>query len=352
MSQANNHLVILTPGFPADENDSPCLPMQQQLVRQLQRTTPLLHISVLTLQYPYYKSTYNWNGIAVASFDGQNKGGIPRLLLRRKLKNVLEEMHAQHPINAILSFWYGECAWVGESFSKKHGTKHVCWILGQDAKKENRYPGRMKPEPSSLAALSDFIQDEFEKNHNVRPGTVLMPGVEVIQQSNSTLLRDIDLLATGSLIPLKQFDIFVEVVAGLKNKFPSLRAMLIGDGPERERLEQLIQEKGLKETITLTGELPHSDVLKQMARARVFIHPSAYEGFGVVCMEALAAGSEVISFVKPMKREISNWHIVQNRQDMIQKAYELLSTPNKSGSPVIVSTIEETANTFRMLLGI
>ena len=350
MSQSK-HLVILTPGFPADESDSTCLPMQQQLVLQLQRTSPLLHITVLSLQYPYFKKTYNWNGIAITSFDGQNKGGILRLLLRRKIKNVLEEIHAQRPIDALLSFWYGECAWVGEHFAKKHGTKHVCWILGQDAKKENSYPRRMKLESSSLAALSDFIQDEFEKNHRIRPGAVVTPGVAGKQQ-NSAGIPEIDLLAAGSLIPLKQFDIFIEVVAELKSKIPSLHAMLIGDGPERDRLQQLVHEKGLNETIKLMGELPHHDVLKQMERARVFIHPSGYEGFGMVCLEALAGGCEVISFVKPMKREITNWHIALHKQDMILTAYDLLSVPNTPGRPVIVYTIEETANSFRKLLSI
>src|SRR5688572_28298506 len=247
MSQSK-HLVILTPGFPVDESDSTCLPMQQQLVLQLQRSSPLLHITVLSLQYPYFKKTYNWNGIAITSFDGQNKGGILRLLLRRKIKNVLDEIHAQRTIDAMLSFWYGECAWVGERFAKKHGTKHVCWILGQDAKKENSYPRRMKLESSSLVALSDFIQDEFEKNHRIRPGAVVTPGVAGKQQ-NSAGIPEIDLLAAGSLIPLKQFDIFIEVVAELKSKIPSLLAMLIGDGPERDRLQKLVHEKGLNETI-------------------------------------------------------------------------------------------------------
>ena len=351
MSQSN-HLVILTPGFPADESDSTCLPMQQQLVLQLQRSSPLLHITVLSLQYPYFKKIYNWNGISVTSFNGQNKGGIRRLLLRRKLKNVLEQIHAQRPINAVLSFWYGECSWVAHSFAKKNGTKHVCWILGQDAKKENRYPRRLKLEPSSLAALSDFIQDEFEKNHSIRPDAVIMPGVTGAQQNSADALPDIDLLAAGSLIPLKQFDIFIEVVAELKSKIPPLRAMLIGDGPERDRLEQLVLEKGLNESIKFAGELPHHEVLKQMKRARVFVHPSTYEGFGMVCMEALAAGCQVISFVKPMKREIPKWIIAPNKQDMILKAYDLLSVPNKAGSPVVVSTIEDTVNSFRKLLSI
>ncbi|HEX6192624.1 MAG TPA: glycosyltransferase family 4 protein [Chitinophagaceae bacterium] len=351
MNQTSNHLVILTPGFPVDEHDSTCLPMQQQLVRHLQQTNSLLHIRVLSLQYPYFKKTYHWHGIPVTSFDGRNKGGVHRLLLRQQVKNKLKEIHSRHRIDALLSFWYGECAWVADRFAQKHGSRHVCWILGQDAKKDNNYPGRLHLKASSLAALSDFIQDEFEKNHQVKPANVIAPGVELMPPDNDNVLPGIDLLATGSLIPLKQFNIFIEVVLALKNENPSLRAVLIGDGPEKARLRQLIQEHGLQETVTLTGELTHADVLKHMQRTKIFIHPSAYEGFGVVCLEALAAGCQVVSFVKPMRKSIQQWSIVRDKKEMIQKTFELLNAANKR-QPVVYSKIGDTAESFRKLLGI
>ena len=79
-----------------------------------------------------------------------------------------------------------------------------------------------------------------------------------------------------------------------------VKAVLIGEGPERMKLQSLITALGLQSNISLTGELSHPEVLQWMQRTKIFLHPSSYEGFGVVCIEALHAGAHVISFVKPM----------------------------------------------------
>jgi hypothetical protein len=52
-----------------------------------------------------------------------------------------------------------------------------------------------------------------------------------------------------------------------------------------------------------------------MQRSKILFHPSAYEGFGAVCLEALYAGAKVVSFVKPMNDDIPNWHIVNNTEE-------------------------------------
>jgi glycosyltransferase involved in cell wall biosynthesis len=342
-------LVILTPGFPENEADTTCLPMQQSLIRCIKKTYPQQKIIVLSFQYPYFKKTYKWFDTTVISFDGRNKGGLPRLLLRKKLYTTLKEINRANKIVGLLSFWYGECALVGKRFAGKHGIKHYCWILGQDARKENKYPKRIQPKADELIALSDFIQDEFEKNHGIRPQHVIPPGIDPKQFTNSTKEKDIDILAAGSLIPLKQYDIFIEVVAEIKKQLPGVKAMLIGDGPEKEKLEKLISNAGLQSTITLSGELPYKEVLQWMQRAKLFLHPSFYEGFGVVCLEAIYSKVSVISFVKPMNRDIKNWHIVNTKEEMKEKALRILQQTNTDHSPVLPFLITDCAKAFGKL---
>src|SRR5260221_1135512 len=271
----NETLVILTPGFPKDEADSTCLPMQQSLVKSLKEIYPKLNIIILSFQYPYHKKNYNWFGITVIPFGGRNKGGLSRLLLRKKINATLEGINRVNKITGVLSFWYNECALVGKRFAGKHGIKHFCWILGQDARKENKYPKRIRPKADELIALSDFIQDEVVKNHGIRPHHVVPPGINPKQFTSSTKEKDIDILAAGSLIRLKQYDIFIEVVAKIKKQLPGIKAMLIGNGPEKEKLQKLIARLELQSTIALTGELPHSEVLQWMQRTKLFLHPSS-----------------------------------------------------------------------------
>jgi glycosyltransferase involved in cell wall biosynthesis len=344
-----NTLVILTPGFPSSEADSACLPMQQSFVKALQENDPARHIIVLSFQYPYFVKTYKWFGVTIMSFNGQNKGGLARLLLRRKINAALKEINSSNKIAGILSFWYNECAWAGKKFADKNNLKHYCWILGQDARPANTYPKSLQLKADELIALSDFLQDEFEENHGIKPAFVIPPGIDSKQFNIAIKEKDIELLAAGSLIPLKQFEIFIEVVAKLKKQLPRIKAALVGDGPERNKLKALIEKHELQSNIILTGELQYPEVLQWMQQAKVFLHPSSYEGFSGVCQEALAAGAHVISFCKPMKQDIEQWHIVGDKEEMKNLALEILLNPATTFEKIIPYSIHDTAKKMMKL---
>ena len=317
-------LVILTPGFAASEDDSTCLPMQQSLLRTLSENYPQLEIVVLSFQYPYRAKKYRWHKATVYSFNGRNKGGFQRLWLRQKILHRLKQLYRTKNILAVFSFWYGECAAVGNLFSKQTGIRHCCWLLGQDARKGNNYPRRHFLQAGDLIALSDFMQTEFEKNYGLKPAHVIPPGINPLHMRPVSVEKDVDLLAAGSLIPLKQYAVFIGIVAEIKKEKPGVKALLVGDGPEKKKLQDLIAQHSLTGNITLTGELSHEDVIKTMQRSKVFLHPSSYEGFGVVCLEALYAGAEVVSFVRPMKAAIDGWHVAGTKEEMVRLTKNIL----------------------------
>ena len=215
MSNSKEIIAILIPGFPESEQDSICLPAQQSFVLHLQQSMPDVNIVVLTFHYPYHQKPYAWNGIQVIPFSGLNKGGIAGYFMRRKIDNVLKQLHQKNRIKALLSFWYGECAYVGQVFSRKMGVPHYCWIRGQDAKKDNHYPEKLKLKSEQLIALSEFLQDEFEKNHGVRPKWLVNQGIDAKNFHSMNTIKDIDLLAVGSLIPLKRLELFIETVKNI-----------------------------------------------------------------------------------------------------------------------------------------
>ena len=194
--------------------------------------------------------------------------------------------------------------------------------MGQDVKKTNKYVKKIRPEPSSIIAISDFSREEFSKNHLIMPGHVIPLGVTAI--SYSGLERNIDLLAVGSLVPLKQFDVFIELVNRIKKYYPRLNAFICGKGPEEEKLIKLVDHYKLNENITFTGELPHSKILEMMSRTKVFVHPSSFEGFSGVCLEALHSGAYVVSFIQPMKHDIANWFVVDSLQKMEERVIAIL----------------------------
>jgi glycosyltransferase involved in cell wall biosynthesis len=343
MKNERKALVVLTPGFAASEADTTCLPMQQDFLRALKKLHPQLDIIVLAFQYPYIVSTYSWHGIRVITFNGRNRGGLRRWMLRWKINAALKKISREKNIVGLLSFWYGECAVVGRRFGKKKGISHGCWVLGQDARKTNSYPARYPPDPNELIALSDFLQGEFERNHGVRPATVITPGINKDRFIHKDVSRDIDVLGVGSLIPLKQYNFFIQVVAQLKYVLPGISAVLVGAGTEKKRLEEYAETLGLQQNLRFTGELPYDEVLQLMQRSKLLLHPSSYEGYSGVCMEALAAGAQVMSFCRALNEEIENWHIVQDKGEMERKALMILQHEQLSYRPSIQFSVEASA---------
>lgn len=338
--------VILTPGFPSSEDDSTCLPMQQNLGRKLTEIRPDLKFVVISFQYPYHKKTYTWHHLRVIPFSGMNKGGLQRLLLRNQINSALKKINSETEIVGLLSFWCNECAWIGKKFADAHNLKHRCWVLGQDAKKENPYPRRLKLADADLIALSDFVSEEFQRNHGITPRNTVPAAIDPSEFDKYEGTKDIDIVAAGSLIHLKQYGVFVEIIKSIQKSLPSVKAVLIGEGPQRSELEMMITNLGLRENILITGELPHKQVLHYMQRAMLFLHPSSYEGFGVVCLEALYAGAQVISFCKPMKNEISRWHTVKTKEIMLEKALILLRDDKFEIQRVLPYSIDDQANSI------
>jgi glycosyltransferase involved in cell wall biosynthesis len=335
-------LVILTPGFPKNERDSTCMPDRQIFVKALKESNPAIDIVVLAFQYPFYAAEYQWNGVRVIALGGKDKGRIYREITWIRAWRVLKKLNRQYQVTGLLSFWLGECAFVGHRFSKQYKLKHYCWILGQDAKASNKYVKWIKPTGENLIALSDFIAREFNKNYGIKPQHLIPGAVDISLFKSPPPERNIDVMGAGSLIPLKQYDVFIDIVWSLKRDFPNIKTVICGKGPEVGSLQHKINMLGLEDNIALLGELPHAKVLELMQRAKVFMHTSNYEGFGVVCLEALYADAKVVSFVRPMDADIPNWNIAENTDMMEKIVKSCLNDADSSYGPVLPYAVSDT----------
>jgi glycosyltransferase involved in cell wall biosynthesis len=110
-----------------------------------------------------------------------------------------------------------------------------------------------------------------------------------------------EVLAVGRLEAIKGFDVLLEALALLRGRGRDVRCTVVGEGPLRGRLEELIRERGLQSVVTLTGALAQGGVLGHLRRAAAFVLPSivapngARDGIPVALMEAMAAGVPVVS---------------------------------------------------------
>jgi glycosyltransferase involved in cell wall biosynthesis len=105
-----------------------------------------------------------------------------------------------------------------------------------------------------------------------------------------------DLIFAGRLIKEKNVDVLIKAVALIKRKKPSIKCIVIGDGPERNNLESLVSNLDLNDNVFFAGFLQnYDDVIGYMKVSKVFVLPSTREGFGIVVLEANACGLPVVT---------------------------------------------------------
>jgi glycosyltransferase involved in cell wall biosynthesis len=342
-------LVILTPGFPQNEADTTCLPAQQALVRALHTRFQKLNIIILSFQYPFISNAFYWNGSYVIPLNGRNRGKINRLRTWFRAWRTLKKLKREYDLIGILSFWCTECALIGARFGNKYSIRHFSWILGQDARKNNRFVSRIKPASENLLAMSPFLAEEFRKNHHILPAYIIPNGIDISEYPPLGGRRNIDILAVGSLIPLKQYDSLIRIIQKLTSSIPDITCVICGKGPEEDHLRKMILDADLQNNISLIGEKAHNEVLQWMSNCKLLLHPSSYEGFSTVCLEALYAGAQVISFCDPLAGRPVHWHIVKNETEMTALAHRIIKDPDTDHGRVLLYTADESAKELMSL---
>ena len=344
----NKHIVIITPGFPADENDFLTIPPLQEFLKSFKSSFPLSKITVLASQYPYQIKKYNWNGITVISFAGKNKSLTKPMLWRRIIKEA-KIINEEESIIVIHSLWLGECAMIGNILSKRFNCTHVCTLMGQDVKHSNKYLRLLKSKKIKIVALSKNQSDLYFNLTNNNADEIIHWGIDDIPVSNCE--RNIDLLAVGSLITLKNYSLFIKLVEKTRSKIPDIKCILVGTGPEELGLKQLAKEKGLEKNINFAGILNRSEIFKLMQRSKILIHPSKFEGSGYVFAEVLANGLSIVSFNVGYAREHPKWFIAKDEQDFISITKKIV-TSELDFKPVNLFPLKETVIRYASLYGI
>lgn len=100
----------------------------------------------------------------------------------------------------------------------------------------------------------------------------------------------LELIFVGGLVPRKACDLALRAAAPLLRSNLA-RLTVVGDGPQRNHLEQLARELGIEKTVVFCGWLSHGEVLERLRSADVLVFPSVRDFGGGVVFEALAMGA-------------------------------------------------------------
>jgi phosphatidylinositol alpha-1,6-mannosyltransferase len=174
-----------------------------------------------------------------------------------------------------------------------------------------------------ILSVSSFTKKKLEEVHSVNPEriTILHNTIDPYFTAPSSFEKPEYLLEKlgisdktkviltvsrlSSLEKYKGYDKIIEVIPEVKREFPDVKYINVGKGDNDEirRIEKLIDRLELQDHVTLTGYVGDEELQDYYMISDVFVLPSTGEGFGVVLIEALACGKDVIAGNKDASSE-------------------------------------------------
>lgn len=109
-------------------------------------------------------------------------------------------------------------------------------------------------------------------------------------------------VAVGRLAPVKRFDLLIEQFLETRRRLPDAVLTIVGEGPERTRLERRIAELGAATWIRLVGRLPFEELLALYRRSWLITSASLTEGWGLTLTEAAGCGTPAVASDVPGHR--------------------------------------------------
>lgn len=181
---------------------------------------------------------------------------------------------------------------------------------------------------SVVTVVSEAMKKELSKQiGDVNNVEVAPMGVDL----KSTFKVDLDatrtprqIISVGRLIESKGVKYLIKALPGLVQRFPDVRLVIVGDGPDRKNLEAIADELCVGAHCVFKGRLSQKELPYLYRSSSVFVAPFLQEGLGLVCVEALGCGCSVVVSDIPAIRDIlehsDNVHLVptQNSEAIAQ----------------------------------
>jgi len=241
------------------------------------RTSALQHLPAMERKFRHYFMLYPF---AVENFDlssydliFSSSSGYAKGVKKRR--NAIHVCYCYTPMRWV---WRYEDYVAREGFSK--GIREMLPLMMWGLRK---WDLRAAKQPNYYITSSHLVADRIKQTYG-REAQVIPPPIDVTRFHMSNDIQDY-YLVLSRLIPYKRIDIAIEACKRMNR-----RLVIIGDGPDRARLEKLADDR-----IEFLGRQPDQIVNYYLARCRALLFPGE-EDFGMAPLEANAAGRPVIAY--------------------------------------------------------
>ena len=207
----------------------------------------------------------------------------------------------------------------------------------------NKYIGRVKKwfkNIDAIVVMTNKAKLDYEKwleksNSHAKVYNISNMIEKVIDGVNASFESN-TIISVGRLEKVKDFPTLLDVFKIVHDKHEELELKIVGEGSQREVLEQKIKDLDLDGSVTITGRIPTDSVKRELEKSKIFVLTSVCESFSLVLCEAMEQGLPVLSFnidVGP-KEIIQNGYngiLVEDRniEKMAQEIIELVEDKSK-----------------------
>ena len=156
-----------------------------------------------------------------------------------------------------------------------------------------------------IVTLSESSRDELVTQLGLRAEliSVVPPGIDpAFSPGRGRSSRPL-VVAVGRLMPVKRFDALIAAVAAARSTVAGIELVIVGEGAERERLEDVVAELDAAEWVHLPGRVSEADLVDLYRRAWIVASASVAEGWGMTITEAAACGTPAVATDIPGHRD-------------------------------------------------
>jgi len=149
--------------------------------------------------------------------------------------------------------------------------------------------------------VTSYLIENQQISSRKSPTTVHY-GLEISPSTKSQLTRQRNVISVARLTKQKRIDVLINAAKILKDAHPPITVSIYGEGEDRSKLQEQIDEAGLSNSFLLKGRT--ADVQKLLQENLVFALTSEYEGLGLVLLEAMQAGCVIVASDAPAIVEV------------------------------------------------
>ena len=230
------------------------------------------------------------------------------LALSVAIQNVVERhdldlLHAHYAVPHATSAWIAREMLARDNFkviTTLHGTDIT--LVGQDPSFRSLTEFSIR-KSDGITAVSEYLRCETVKHFGIPKDRIkVIPNfVDIARYQRdvhpchrSKLSKPGEKIVThiSNFRPVKRVEDVMRTFVEVAKKIPA-RLLLVGDGPDRARVQQLGEELGVAEQVTFLGK--QNSVIELLSCSDLFLLPSETEAFGLVALEAMACGVPVVA---------------------------------------------------------